>query len=77
MLISFIASFLGFAILPLIPKRQDIDELNAIRAYDELEEGVKKTGRRRLRYEKRQEYKDNNKKEDEDAGEFEFDPLIK
>ena len=53
MLISFIASFLGFAILPLIPKRQDIDELNAIRAYNELEEGVKKTARRRLRYEKR------------------------
>ena len=53
MLISFISSFLGFALLPLIPKRQDIDELNSIRAYDELEEAIKKTGRRRLRYEKR------------------------
>ena len=77
MLISFISSFLGFALLPLIPKRQDIDELNSIRAYDELEEAIKKTGRRRLRYEKRQELKDNNKKEDDEGGEFEFDPLIK
>jgi len=38
MLVAFICSFIGFALLPLIPMKQDIDDLRVERDKEEKEE---------------------------------------
>ena len=57
MLIAFICSFLGFALLPLILMKKDLEELRLQREKDEAEEDAKRKERREERRRKREEFK--------------------
>ena len=57
MLIAFICSFLGFALLPLIPMKKDIEEARIERDKEEEEEMEKRKERREERKKKREENK--------------------
>ena len=55
MLISFICSFIGFALLPLIPLQEDLDEAAAIREEQAKKEAQERQDRREARDAKREE----------------------